>query len=201
MSRLLQHDSFLIRFLSLIGLGAVIFLVLWIFSFYFLPEGILRGRTAAAVLAGEEAADSFLLEFLRIVLLNMFMMVVVVVANRILVIRGFPLGYLPPLLLCAIYAITLGTNSFSIPLPNRMAPTFEVLLRSGPYEIASYILMAVSTRGLSTSEFKRLIPPDSEPIEPTPGFSENINWAGFVLAILLMIGANLWEAYQIVSLA
>jgi len=201
MSKLLQHDSLLIRFFTLIGLGTVIFLLFWIFSFYLLPDGILRGRTAAAVLAGEEAADSLLFEFLRIVLLNMFMMVIVVVANRTLVIRKFPLGYLPPLLLCAIYAITLGTNSFSIPLPNRMAPSFEVLFRSGPYEIASYILMAASTYALPANEFKKLIPPDSKPIEPTPGFSNNINWAGFALAIVLMIGANLWEAYQIVSLA
>jgi len=26
---------------------------------------------------------------------------------------------------------------------------------------------------------------------------ENVSWLGFVLALLLMIGANLWEALQI----
>jgi len=165
-----------------------------------LPEGILRGRTATAVLAGEDPADSILSEFLRIVFLNMFMIIIVIAANRTLVIHGFPLGYLPPLFMAALYAITLGTNSFSIPLPNRMAPSVEVLFRSGPYEITSYILMAVSTYKLPTNRFKRLIPPDSEPITPTPRFSKNIDWLGFAFAIVLMISANMWEAYQIISL-
>lgn len=200
MSRLLQHDSLWIRFFTLLGLGTVIFLALWGFSYYLLPEGILRGRTAAAVLAGEEAAGSFTVEFLRIAFLNMFMLVVVVAANRIIVVYGFPLGYLPPILLSILYAITLGTNSFSIPLPHAMAPTFGVLFRSGPYEIAAYMLIATATYKLPTNIFKRLIPPDSKPIEPPPRFSENVNWTGVALAMLLLIGANLWEAYQIVSL-
>jgi hypothetical protein len=199
MSTLLRHKSLLIRFLSLLGLGGVIFLAFWILSYYLLPEGVLRGRTAAAVLAGEEAASSLLLEFLRIVLLNTFMMVVIVMANRILIIKGFPLGYFPPLVLSAIYAVTLGTNSFSMPLPARMAPSLGVLLRSGPYEITSYLLMAASTYALPTYTFVNLIPPESEAIQPSPRFMENVSWPGFALAVLLMVGANLWEAYQIIS--
>jgi hypothetical protein len=78
-----------------------------------------------------------------------------------------------------------------------MAPSLEVLLRSGPYEIASYFLMAASTYTLPTYKFLNLIPPDSEQIQPTPKFKENVSWLGFVLALLLVIGANLWEALQI----
>ncbi len=201
MRKYLQSDSLIQRFLGLAGLGVVLFLAAWTLSYAALPEGILRGRTAAAALAGEEAAGSLLLEFLRIFALNMFMVFVIVAANRILVIHGYPLGYLPPLFMAILYAITLGTNSFLIPLPERMAPTFAVLLRSGPYEILGYILIAVSTFKLPTYRFKRFIPPDSEPIEPPPAFMKSINWVGFGLAISILAAANVYEAYMILGVA
>jgi len=199
MGKWLRHESLLIRFLALLGLGSVIFLVFWILSYYLLPEGVLRGRTAAAALAGEQAASSLFREFLRIVLLNTFMMAVVILANRILIINGFPLGYFPPLVLSAMYAVTLGTNSFSMPLPARMAPSLGVFLRSGPYEIISYLLMAAATYALPTYRFLNLIPPDSEPIQPAPVFRKNVSWLGFTMALLIMIGANFWEALQIMA--
>jgi hypothetical protein len=139
-------------------------------------------------------------EFARIALINLIPIGVAIAANRLLLIDGFPLGYLPPLLWAASYAITLGTNSFTIPMPSRMAPSFRVLTRSGPYEIGAYILMAAATYALPTYRAKRLIPPDSEPIDPTPGWVQSIDWLGFALALLLLLGASLWEAYQIVTL-
>ena len=200
MRKLLCHKVWHIRFLSLLGLGAALFALAWTLGYYLLPEGFLRGRSGAAVLAGEEAAPSFTLEFLRIAAINL-MMVMVVYANRILMIRGYPLGYLLPLIWSVNYALTLGTNSFTIPLPEPMAPSFAVLGRSGPYEIAAYILAATATYGISANRFKRLIPPDSEPIEPKPAFAENVSWVGLALAITLLIAANAYEAHMIVSLA
>jgi hypothetical protein len=201
MRKLLCHKVWHIRFLSLLGLGAALFALAWTLGYYLLPEGFLRGRSGAAVLAGEEAAPSFTLEFLRIAAINLMMMVMVVYANRILMIRGYPLGYLLPLIWSVNYALTLGTNSFTIPLPEPMAPSFAVLGRSGPYEIAAYILAATATYGISANRFKRLIPPDSEPIEPKPAFAENVSWVGLALAITLLIAANAYEAHMIVSLA
>jgi hypothetical protein len=64
----------------------VIFLAFWILSYFLLPKGVLYGRTTSAALSGEEAAGSLLLGFLRIVLLNTFMMTLVVAANRLLII-------------------------------------------------------------------------------------------------------------------
>ncbi|MCD6425189.1 MAG: hypothetical protein J7L35_06750 [Anaerolineales bacterium] len=126
------------------------------------------------------------------------MMALMFAANRLLINKGLSLGYFPLLVLSTMYAVTLGTNSFSMPLPARMAPSIEVLLRSGPYEIASYFLMAASTYSLPTYKFLNLIPPDSEPIQPTPKFMENVYRLGFVVVLLLMIGSNLWEALQII---
>jgi hypothetical protein len=123
------------RFLILLGLGVVIFLAFWILSYYLLPEGVLYGRTTSAALSGEEAAGSLLLGFLRIVLLNTFMMALVVAANRLLIIKVFHLGYFPPLVLSTIYAVILETNSFSMPFIASLVPSLEVLLRSRSYEI------------------------------------------------------------------
>ncbi|MFP3897013.1 MAG: hypothetical protein ACLFV5_09315 [Anaerolineales bacterium] len=200
MKRLLCHKVWYIRFLSLLGLGAVLFVLVWTVAYYLLPEGVLRGRSGVATLAGEGAASSFTLEFLRIVAINLLPMGIVLYANRLLLVGGYPLGYLPPLIWALNYAVTLGTNSFSIPLSEPMSPSFAVLGRSGPYEIMAYTLMATATYGISANRFKRLIPPDSEPIEPRPDFSAQVNWLGFALAVGLLIAANPYKAYMIVSL-
>ena len=200
MNRFLCHEKLLVRFLSLLGMAIALFLVTWILSYAFLPEAILRGRTGS-IIAGEEAASNFLMEFLKIAAFNLFAMGMIVVSNWIFKVRCYPLGYLLPFYFAVAYAITLGTNSFAIPLAERMAPTFGVLARSGIYEITAYILAAASTYGITAYRVKRFIPPDSEKIEPEPRFFQDIHWAGFIGAILLLLAANAWEAYQIVYIA
>ncbi len=49
--RYLMHDRLLIRFGTLLGVVMLIFLGTWTVSYVLLPEGLLRGRTAAQVLA------------------------------------------------------------------------------------------------------------------------------------------------------
>lgn len=200
MNNLLCHEKLSVRFLTLFGISTILFLIAWAFSYAFLPEAVLRGRTGS-VIVGDEAASSFIGEFLRIAAFNLFAMGTIVASNWILKVRCYPLGYLLPFYFAVVYAVTLGTNSFSIPLAIRMAPTFEVLARSGVYEIAAFILMAASTFGITAYRVKRLVPPDSEQIEPKPNFARDIHWPGFVLAILLLLAANAWEAYRIVYIA
>ncbi len=197
--KLLCHEKLYVRFLSLFGLGAILFLLVWTTSYSLLPEGVLRGRTGGNVV-GDDAANSLLLEVTRLVAFNLFGMVMIIAASRVLKFRSYPLGYIIPLYYSVVYAIVLGTNSFAIPLPGKMAPTFEVLTRSGVYEIMAYLLMATATYGISLYRAKRLFPPDSEPVEPKPGFAETVNWIGFSLAIGLLIAANAYEAYMIMNL-
>lgn len=200
MNRLLCHKKLSIRFLTLFGINTIIFLIAWFLSYTFLPDAILRGRTGAAII-GDKAASSFLAEFLKIAAYNLFVMGMIIAANWTLRVRCYPLGYLIPFYLVIVYAVTLGTNSFAIPLDGRMAPTFDVLARSGVYEIIAYMLMAASTYAITAYRVKRFIPPDSEQIEPQPNLFRDIHWAGFTTAILLLLAANAWEAYQIIHLA
>jgi len=201
MKRLLCHERLYVRFLALFGLGVVLFTLAWTLSYYFLPEGILRGRTGSAMMAGDEAASSFIAEWLRIVALNLIGVSLVVVANRIYRYKGFPLGYLIPLVMLTMYAICLGTNSFSIPLPERMAPSLAVFGRSGLYELAALTLVAVATYSLPLYDVKRFIPPTYEPITPTPKLGLTFEqWVGLALAIAVLLAANAREAYMIVTL-
>lgn len=202
MNRFLCNDRLLPRFLSLMGFSAILLLLAWTVSYALLPEGILRGRTPAGVIpSGDEAAGSFLAAFTPIAIYNLVAVVFIVAANRIFRVRCYPLGYLLPLYLSANYGVLLGTNSFTIPLAEPMAPSLEVFSRSGVYEIAAYALVATATYGISTYRVKRFIPPDSEKITPAPKPSSEINWVGFALAIVVLLASNAWEAYSIVYIA
>jgi hypothetical protein len=80
MNRFLCHERLLVRFISLVGICTVLFLIAWTFSYSFLPEGVMRGRTGS-VIAGDEGAASFHLEFLRIAAFNLVAMGLIVAAN------------------------------------------------------------------------------------------------------------------------
>ncbi len=201
MKGLLIHEKLFVRFLALFGIGAVLFTLMWTLSYFFLPEGILRGRTGSAILAGDEAAGSFIAEWLRIAAMNLMAGSLVVLANRIYRYKGFPLGYIVPLAWLSMYAICLGTNSFSIPLPERMAPSLDVFGRSGLYEMAAFTLLAVATYSINLYEVTRFIPPTYETVIPKPKFSLTLEgWIGFGLAIAVLLAANAREAYMIMTL-
>lgn len=201
MKSLLLHEKLIVRSLSLFGLGLVLLILIWTLSYAVLPTGILRGRLASGALAGEAAAASFLIEFLRIFALNFAIAVVFVfLPNRVLQVNDYPLGYLPPLIYFIFYAILLGTNSFAIPLAEPMPPSLRVLGRSGLYELAAYILVATSSYNIAAAKAKRFFPPDSEPVAPKPSLWRNTNWIGISLAVLVLGASNAWEAYQIMQL-
>ncbi|MGE5619634.1 MAG: hypothetical protein ACM3US_10295 [Sphingomonadaceae bacterium] len=61
----------MVRFLSLSAMASVLFLLSWTASYLLLPEGVLRGRSASALLAGMEAADSLVVEWIRIAAINL----------------------------------------------------------------------------------------------------------------------------------
>jgi len=200
MKRYLCHEKNLVRFIALLALSAVLFLIFWTASYSWLPEGIFRGKTGSAIV-GADAADTFLSEFLRIAAYNLIMGIgLIIAANWILKVDCFPLGYLIPLYYVILYALFLGTNSFSIPLAGKMAPSLAVFGRSGVYEITAFLLMASSTYQISAYRIVQAFPPQSESISPAPVFWKAVDWAGFVIAAAALLSANAWEAYRIVTM-
>ncbi len=116
-------------------------------SYLFLPEGLLRGRSAAQVLARNDlAGGSVWLEWLRILTLNLGVMLSIIIAPNILRTPGdFPLGYITVCVQAAAFGITLGTDSFTLSLGGKLPPSLSILESTGLYEIAAYVLAATAT--------------------------------------------------------
>lgn len=196
--RLLLHDRLAVRFLTLFGIGVAVLYVAWALAYALLPEAVLRGKSIAARLASDQAASSLLVEFARIAILNVAAATLfVLLPNRLTYVSGYPLGYLPPVLWSVYYGALLGSNSFNIAMPERLAPSWSVFARSGVYEIAAYCMLAVSTQAIALSRTRSVLSLVSEPVVPPPAIKGNVDKKGIVLAAGLLLGASLWEAYRI----
>jgi len=200
MKKFLNSRGVWVRFLSLLMLMMLIFLICWVIGYYVLPEGILRGKFASAALVGDRAADTFLAEFTRIAVVNLVMLLPIVAGNWVFKHKEIPLGYVIPLAWGAIYALIIGTNSTSIAMPERLAPSLMILTRSGLFEISAFVLAAAATSGISAYRVIRFVPPESEKVTPAPMLLKAIHWPALIIAIMLLLAANAWEAYQIVQL-
>ena len=200
MRQLLCHRHVLVRFAALYGIALVLCYVAWAAAYAWLPEGILRGRLGSAILAGEDAAPTVMLEFLRIAAMNtILMLLLVILPNRWLEVgNGYPLGYVPPLLWSILYGLLLGSNSFTIPSPTRLAPGLGAWGRSGFYEIAAYCLAAASTYGIATARAPHLLSMTATPIVPRPDWRRRVHWPGLAAAWALLLASCWWEAYRIV---
>jgi len=199
--RYLVHDRLLIRFAALLGIDVVIFVSVWALSYLFLPEGILRGRFPGQILAGNDlAADSILVEWLRIFAINLGVMLLVVIAPNVFrTEHDYPLGYKTVVIGPIIFAVILGTDSFTLSQGGKMPPSLAVLERSGPYEIAAYILAATATYSIAKYRLKGRWPKyTSEAIVSNHIFRlTREQWIGLVLAIAILLVSNAWEAYRI----
>ena len=200
-NKFLFNDSIIVRFISLFMIGAILFTGVWYLSYYFLPEGILQGKTSSAIIVGADVAPTMFEEWGTIVMWNLGFLLLIVLVNLIRYLDRFPLGYVPPLGQITLYAIFLGTNSFSIPMAEPMAPTLAVLGRSGPYEMTAFILMAVATYNQSrialTQEMHSL--KDLHRISPVPRISLE-QWVGIGIAIALILLSGWREAAMIMAL-
>jgi hypothetical protein len=201
-ARYLTHEKLLVRFLALLGVVSVLFVVVWTLSYAFLPEGLLRGRSVAQVLTGTDlAGGSVWLEWLRIFALNLAATFLFMVpANLLRTKRDYPLGYVSVALVAAICAVILGTNSFTLPMPSRMAPSLSVFNGSGVFEIASYVLAVSATVSIARWRVIKWwgMTGTTEKLPPCKDKSalaeRNV---GVVLAILMLALACGWEAYRI----
>ncbi|MFO8043705.1 MAG: hypothetical protein R6U25_10920 [Alkalispirochaeta sp.] len=196
----LGNQQLMVRFMSLYVVGLVLFFAAWTVSYWMLPEGLITGFGPLNMLAGDTAADTLLSEFLTIFGVNLLGLLLVVVANYVLRVRNIGFGYLIPLAWMIIYGVTLGTNSFSIPLDEPMAPTLTVFSRSGLYEMMAATLLAAATNSISVnrsetfrSSSERVPKAERRPL--TTG-----EWVAVGGSVLMLAAAALREAYMIMRL-
>ncbi len=189
-----------IRFIFMLALASLVFTGVWFISFHYLPEGLLQSQRGLNSLVRENAPNLFT-EWLQISGVNLIPMVLIILFNRLIIINKIPLGYLIPLVNVILYGVFLGTNSFALPLAEPMAPSLQVLTRSGPYEMMAFLLMAVSTHSVSLFEIRKLFATNPKKIVPRSNLVlSKEQWFGVIVALGLLLGAGLREAYMIVTI-
>jgi hypothetical protein len=84
----------------------------YLFGYFFLPAGFMRGspQTSAARLV--DSAGSFGMEFALTLVFNLGMVVLVAILMNLNQVNGFPTGYVYPPILGVIGGLVAGTNSF-----------------------------------------------------------------------------------------
>ena len=200
----LTHDRLIVRFVALLAVVSVVFVGMWSASYWLLPEGLLAGRTGAAVFAGNDlAGGSVWLEWIRIFVFNLAVTLLILVpANLLIGKRGYPLGYMAVVLIAAGFAMTLGTNSFTIPMPVRMPPSLGAFGSSGVYEIMAYVLVVAATTSIGRWRIKRwwAIRGTTERVRPLKDkLTITERNVGVVLAFALLVSASALEAIQIAA--
>lgn len=194
------HPNPLARFLTLYGLGLILFMLSWFAGYGLLPQGLLRGLGVFGLLAGDSAAPSFALEFARILGLNLIGFGFIVAGNMLLRVRGFSFGYLVPLAWMILYGLTLGTNSFGVPMEQTPAPGLWVLGRSGLYELMAACLLAVGTDKLARNHSPTIRTPSVPiPADERPALTGG-DLTAIGLSLLLLAGAAAREAWMILNL-
>lgn len=197
----LVHDRLAVRLLALLAVAAVVFVVVWALSYAFLPEGVLRGRTGGAALAGSDLAGGTVwLEWLRILAINLAVTFLLLVPANLIRTKGdYPLGYISLLSVVTIAAVTLGTNSFTLPMDTRTPPSLAVFGSSGTYELAAYVLAVAATVSIARWRVVRWWGSDSTETL-TPGIDRSTRLersVGVALSVVLLAAACGWEAYRV----
>jgi hypothetical protein len=185
LSQALFHPRLLVRFASLLVLGAALLIAAWYAGYYLLPSGALLGPRAAERAAAAQPGLALLLA--EIVGRNAAWVLVIALINLLLLPSGF--GYLIPLTWCLYYGLLLGTNSFGVPMPERLAPSLLIFQRAGPLEMAAYLLAAAAS-------FQHAA---------VPGLWQRLRklspaaWAALALSLLLILLAAAREALMILA--
>jgi hypothetical protein len=201
---LLLNDRLVVRFAVLFTLAAAGFLICQAIAYLWLPQGLLRGASVGAVVAGNEAAGSFMVEWARIIAWNLAILVLVFVAPNLLrLASGIPLGYLPAITMTAYMGIITGTNSFTMAAgAGKIAPSLEWLAHPGFYELAAYVLAAAATYEIARWQVVTVGGKESiVRFHPVHGrWRSRQLWLALMGAVALLLAANAWEAQRILEL-
>ena len=198
----LTHRRLPVRFGALLLVAAVIFVVGWALAYLLLPEGLLRGRTAGAALAGDHAAASLWLEWLRILAINLAVAAgVFVLPNLLRTRRGIPLGNVAVLVMVTLAAVVTGTNSFSVQTGTTasLAPSLEILRHPGPYELVAYLLATASASRIGRWQLEGHWPRSTARALPPQPTQRVEMWIGLGAATLVLALTAAWEATDIIN--
>ena len=139
LTRMLLSRNPAVRFSTALGLGLAAMFLTWTVGYLFLPEGMLRGKTAAGAVSEHAGGLS---TFVLALAWNGAVAFVVVPLVSFLAVRHLSLGYVLAIGHYALFGVFLGTNSFAIPKDSPVPPSLSVFSGTGPWEIGAYLLVA-----------------------------------------------------------
>ncbi len=198
----LLHPRLLIRLISLTIFGSGLLMLAWSLGYHVLPEGLFRGGAGTHMVrsALNTSSTSVLEEWIKIFKANSLPALLILGSSLLIRVNRFSFGYLIAFFNITGYGLFLGTNSFAIPMPARMAPSLAVFERSGPYEMFALIMLAAASYGWSHFEIKRLFRTNPERITPSPGISMTEIIVS-LLGIGILAAANWREALMVMQAA
>lgn len=148
-------DGVLKRVLWLYGLYMLLSNASYLFGYYLLPEGFMRGSPQVA--AGRLAATGvFWSELALTLFFNLGLAVAVIVLCNLNQVRGFPVGYIIPISLGIFAGLIAGTNSFGasdlrqINAWDGMALSLSI----GNFEMLAYILVIAGTVAFGVYQYR-----------------------------------------------
>lgn len=198
---ILSHPNALVRFLGLAALGFLLLLVTWSIGYYLLPEGAFRRGADAqmARMALDSESSSVLEEWRKLITANLVPVILMIGGSLLIRVNKFSFGYLAALMNVMGYGLFLGTNSFAIAMPERMAPSLAVFSRSGPYEMLALMLIASAVYPWAFFEIKRIFLTNPERVQPPP----RVAWheAALVLVGIGILAAANWIEASMVMVA
>ena len=125
------------------GVAALLWLVSWILSYLFVGEGALTAVMSARLPDDLFRPDASLA--MTIFRWNLVFGVGAIVAGSFFAIGRLSLGYFAPWWWALGYGIALGTNSFVVTVPGKVAPRLDILWQHiGAREILAYLLVAAA---------------------------------------------------------
>jgi len=127
----------------------------YVLAYYFLPEGLLRGSPVQATARVVAASSTFWSTLASTFLMNLGLMLVLSVWLNLIQVRGFPMGYLWPIVAAVLSGVVAGTNSFllsdltKVNVRDGMAMSLSI----GGLEFLAYILVIASTISIVVYQF------------------------------------------------
>jgi hypothetical protein len=128
----------------------------YLIGYYFLPEGFMRSSPQAAVGRAVASAGSFGQELVMTLLINLGLVALLALVLNLNQVKGFPTGYLYPLILGVVGGLIAGTNSFAASDLAQFSvwEGMALSLSIGNLEMLGYIYVIAATVRLGIYHYK-----------------------------------------------
>lgn len=194
LSQFLQHERLPVRTGAALSIGYVLLYIGWAVGYYLLPEFALQGWLSGSA---RMEPEGFLSLALQLFGYNLALPGLLTLGLSRIQAGGYNLGYNVPFANTVLYGLWLGTNSFAVPMPERMAPTLSLFWsRSGAYEMAAFTLLAAA---LARSAWLAQRSIWGGPTVRIPAAERRLRPAEYAiigLAFLLLAGSSATEAWM-----